>query len=330
VIPLLANAGTPLMWLTFGHMTVGNALVAVGEAALLHLVWRVPLRRAFAWMVVANYLSLALGWVVFSFAHDAVPWSFATPHDLLPILGAAVLLAFGVTIVAEWPLVARALDARFRPTLRALRASVIVQVASYAVLIPLYANASSLAAVTTTTAADAATVAGPLVGRAFYIDPDGTVRSVSLDGTGDRTEAPDVDGSDSWIAVEPRSNRLRLWDGERHQTTWSYVVEGRTAKGPRYGFGPAADLSAADRWTVRAGFWPVEGLSVHDERDGTRYRLGFETPFVSLSSRSPTLLPGGRVVYSLGRHVVLLDLETRRLATLAQGHGPAVVLAETP
>lgn len=75
---------------------------------------------------------------------------------------------------------------------------------------------------------------------------------------------------------------------------------------------------------VSVGYWAAEGIEI----GGSRYRC--ETPVLALVWRSPTVLPDGKIVATLGNAVVLLNPKTMRAATLAAGYGPAVALDEPP
>ena len=330
MIPLLANAGTPLMWLSFFHLVVGNALIAFGEATLLRLFWTVPQRAAFTWMLVANYVTMAAG--LFAVGGVGRRWAMgvAAPHDALTVLATAGVALFAFTVLAEWTFVARALAGRFRPTWRALRVSFVLQAASYAVLVPIYMTSSTIAAIAQTTPTEPAAIARELSARIYYIADDETVRSVALDGTGDRDEGGGADASRCRIVAEPDSRVIRVYDEEKGETIWSVGVDGRIDRlRDDMGLVPAANPSGDERWRVVCGSWAVEGLMVTEEETGERYSLGLETPFVAWPSRCATLLPGGRVVYALGPHIVLLDLSTRRVAHIGRGRSPVVVLEDS-
>ena len=81
---------------------------------------------------------------------------------------------------------------------------------------------------------------------------------------------------------------------------------------------------------VRVGYWPAEGLFASVDR--LDYNLALETPFAAAAWRDPTLLPRAFLLVGLGKKIVLLDLRTLKLAILAPGDSPAVVLdlAEAP
>lgn len=92
--------------------------------------------------------------------------------------------------------------------------------------------------------------------------------------------------------------------------------------------GLALDLRPVDERsvTVRAGFWPIEGLKV-ERANGTREWYALETPFVAWMVRNVTILPGDVCIFPLGPHICALDLRTKRLDEICRGRGPVVLPA---
>jgi hypothetical protein len=77
----------------------------------------------------------------------------------------------------------------------------------------------------------------------------------------------------------------------------------------------------------RTGFWPIEGLRGKNEKTGETIYFSLETPFVSWIARSATQLPGDYVVFQLGDdQICLFETATKKIALLARGQGPVVVL----
>lgn len=50
------------------------------------------------------------------------------------------------------------------------------------------------------------------------------------------------------------------------------------------------------------------------------------TPFFSWFTSDITVLPGDLVIYELGKQIVVLDLNKRKIGLLAMGHSPVAVL----
>jgi hypothetical protein len=92
-------------------------------------------------------------------------------------------------------------------------------------------------------------------------------------------------------------------------------------------FGPAVDLRPPhDRlWDISTDFWGIalRGNHVTSEK---RFRLSLYTPFISWNAAFATALPNEQVVFAAGDNILLLDIPTMRIAPLARGYSPVVVV----
>jgi hypothetical protein len=80
-------------------------------------------------------------------------------------------------------------------------------------------------------------------------------------------------------------------------------------------------------WEIRTGFWAVEGMRVENKKNGTNLRFSWETLFSQWNIRSAILLPDDHVIFQLGQdQICVLEPATKKIALLARGRGPAVVL----
>lgn len=79
-------------------------------------------------------------------------------------------------------------------------------------------------------------------------------------------------------------------------------------------------------WDVRASPLPSRGLSARRPGTGEDARIAVDVPGASWGAYDATVLPGGQVVFELGGQVLLADLNTKKLATLARGRSPVVLL----
>ena len=92
-----------------------------------------------------------------------------------------------------------------------------------------------------------------------------------------------------------------------------------------------AAASVGRPWRIERVYGASDWLRAEEPATGRSFRLVLQTPFLWWPSCDATLLPGtGVVVYALGPHVVALDLDTRRLAVLAEGTSPLVTLDDAP
>ncbi|HEY2584745.1 MAG TPA: hypothetical protein VGI81_03145 [Tepidisphaeraceae bacterium] len=137
---------SPFLLVTDTRLVFGNLLIGLIEAAAIALIFKVPRRRLFGWVIAGNYFSALVGAFVLP-----VMASLISPIALGPVpmfhvtrlLAAMYVVALGSSFVLEWPFVYRA----FRGTPNRSRQSVIAcalaQVVSYAILLPLYLAAST-------------------------------------------------------------------------------------------------------------------------------------------------------------------------------------------
>ncbi len=347
-----ADAGTPLMWLGTFHLVILNLLIGLLEGTLLAKLFRLPPARAIPALQVANYFSTIAGWPILAAAalpiYHALPMQpplFRVPLLLIIMAGVSWLLS----VLLEWPFCAWALRQTGRRLTSSLRASVIAQTASYAFLIPLYLLVSPTSLLWSADLNRRPAFARPPLATVYYLDSrDGAVWRVRTDGTARQRvlAAAAHDQETRLMAVASRRPgfvqlcRIDQPNGAPAQSTplplsahggLAATVAQIQVKGTWLDFGRVRSPwpGEAGAWSLWLGFWPAEGVSVF-YKDQFRYRLALETPFVSWICRSASLLPSQQAVFQLGRgldsQIVLLDLPNRKLAVLAMGQGPAVVL----
>lgn len=337
----LANAGTPLMWLGCCWLVLGNLFVGLGEAWLLSRWRKAPVE---SWPIVfANYLA-ALGGVGLVKALGPVQaWVEQRP---LERAGAVVVLgwvlAFFLSVTVEWPFVSWASRRRwFEP--RALRDSLLLQLASYALLLLLAGSFGRTSALSLRNIPPDGMKTVP--GWVYYLDPSAKrVLRTRLDGT--RTESVaqvQSPTSDGWRRVSVE----RTKDGKWARLVLRSAGEGARSVVLRPHLGPAADAALPRNYdkdgftwlgnvtfsvgsvpsfrSIRpdtyVGHWAAEGMAIR----GKSFAL--ETPFLAIPWRSATVLPDGKVVAQLGQAILLLDPEREEVAQLAQGSGPGVYIA---
>jgi hypothetical protein len=69
---ILANAGTPLMWVQMIHLAFGNLLLGIIEGVILKLAFKTKLPRAVGLMILANYASWIIGTALISFFQNTL------------------------------------------------------------------------------------------------------------------------------------------------------------------------------------------------------------------------------------------------------------------
>jgi hypothetical protein len=161
---------------------------------------------------------------------------------------------------------------------------------------------------------------------------------------GDARKVCVLDPSDGWAT-------LLLQRPVGNPEHWDLLVESRigdqnsSPKVVSSGLaGEAIDRKAADaffygpipRFPNDTGGWEFDSYhwpnGLHGENKNTQRKLSIsvETPFLIWQIRYPTQLPGGQVVFELGRNqICLLDPNQKKIAMLLKGRCPVVLLKNT-
>jgi hypothetical protein len=348
---VVADAGTPLIWLTMGHLLCGNFALGIVEAVLIARVFRVPMGRALLWMVPANYFSMIAGALLLT-----SPWMAGGANWFLGdeplyrigwLVGLSAILSFGLSILLEWPFVVGAMWKVQHGAGRTLLASLAAQATSYAILLMLYGGVSSLSVLSAPKVTrDRDWIKNPEA-SVFYIGQrDRCVYQLPLKGSGARKVGEPATGEYEALVLKTGADGktvdLCLVDSNKPPRIVvaglakadAAIAEdanaGQWSHWAALGEGPAVDLREPnDRtWEVRTGFWPGEGLFAKNSKSGERMQVALETPFVSWGSRRATILPGDQVIYEVGNQVVVLDLASKRMVMLARGYSPIVILGD--
>jgi len=311
--PALANGGTPLMLATAVHLVIGNALIGClegwGASLLLPGLRRA---RAMALLILANYASMGLGLVLIPRLRQVLgPLVLGdTPICRLPwLIGLILLATFAFTVLAEWPLLALAawrrktgLQFAWRQTLLAV---LLVNALSYALLLVYYLPSAHMSLLTECHRSPRPD---------FIVAKDAVIYCRPSDAT-DELYRLRLDGS--------QPTRIGgSWEQRRRELGEQYKNIGNN------GGGHAVDLRPPGKhdWRqVATGRWSGP-LWAKNAATGERVEVWLEIPYFWWYPHSATVLPGDQVVFQVDRYTVLLDLNTRRLADVATGDGPLVVL----
>ncbi len=178
---VLANGGTPLMFVGCFHLVVGNAAIGLLEGGLLGWWFKTPPRSLWI-MVVANYVSMIGGLLLLlPTLQHVFPWQ-SDVMNIRPYLLAAMGLAFLMTVLIEWPACLLALPRGRRGAWRGLKASLAVQTVSYALLVLAYYSISSTGLAFQVQPNQGLLAEMPADLQVYYLGLDGDLWRVSLDG----------------------------------------------------------------------------------------------------------------------------------------------------
>lgn len=336
-----ANTGTPLMWAGMFHLSIGNLLIGICEGGILQRKYGAE--RPYLLLVGANYVSAWLGGYLLGWLAGRLDWNLNNGWQLFWLF---VVLTYGMTILIEWPFVFWTFPKQSRSWKQALKASWLAQSCSYVVLFTGYWVVSSTSIYSRVEVVEPSAIKLADNLTVFYLGKDGRVYqhreilgnfvSTNRDDRlyftrrPDETNAWDLhvrvearrnpDGQSVKVAAALRGGAASMEESETNQPT---------LKGNWFNFGNALNVGLGTNavWQLRSGFWAIEGLRVRNARTAEQYRFSWETPFSQWPIRNVLQLPNEQAIFQLGSdQICILDLSTRRIALLARGRGPAVLL----
>ena len=347
-----ADAGTPLMWAEILHLLIGNFLIGIGEGLLLTWLFSAPSRRTILVMIVANYFSAWVGCFLMQ-----GPLLSALPMDLnngWRWFWTMVVASYFMTVVLEWPFIAFCLRGKQNWLKRSIRASLIVQAASYVLLFGWYGMATRTSLYTQMNIVAPAAMDLPKSVQIYFISStDGNVHRRKLACGEEKifelnsTEIvdrlfvrPNLQDTNHWDLmarigtaderasriVEVVTNMVADVALERHSVVdrSSYDYEGpRGNSGIELAFGSPAK----NRWTFWCSFWAGGGLRAEENSTSETVRFAYETPFGQWAVRDVVHLPNDTALFQLGNdQICAFDPATKRVTLLWHGRGPVAVI----
>jgi hypothetical protein len=346
---VIADTGTPLALATVFQLLVGNFLLGLLEGAILAKVFKLRLRRCIGLMILANYFSAWVGWLIVR------GLSLGWPPNLYHAVWFSWILLFvtyALTLLLEWPFVASCLRGAPHWFAKSLKGSVIIQTISYLLLVALFWPLSYTDLYTHFTFVPPERVALPTDVYVFYVSKtDGNVYCRSAVSGAVKVsdlktaEAVPVDYSlhirpsekgkrESWdLVAVPSANDPwgkggiivvpRIMENPP-QSVWQQYEKSRIT--------PAQIGSATQsRWEFVWGR-PIGGRGAFGGRNkhkGEGLYVGYDTPIFGWDIWRPIHLPGDKILFQLGKdQLCLLDVETRQIALWERGHGAVAVPKE--
>lgn len=343
-----ANAGTPLIWATMLHLVFGNALIGIGEGLLLAWLFSLPKAKCVAAMIVANYASAWLGVVLIQGAIvDALPMDLNNGWMWFWVM---VVATYCMTLLVEWPFIAQ----RFRGTQgwfrRSVRASLVVQSASYLLLFGWYWLASNTSLYTKMDIVASADLSLPESVHVYFISPaDGNVYKRQLTG-GSEQKIFELHSTniDDRLFIRPNTTDSNRWDlvarldADRSRDAHFVDVltnmmveaapERRSSRTNPADNGMVQSLGSAtnSHWEFRTRYWPIEGLEATNEATGESMRVSYETLFGAWRVRNAVHLPSDKVLFQFGDdQICAFDPVRRQVGLLWKGREPVPVIEKT-
>ena len=340
------------MWAGMLHLVVGNAFIGLFEGLLIAWLFGVSKRKAVFIMIPANYFSAWVGGLFLT--HAIVNSLHLDLNNGWRWFWIMVVLTYLITLVLEWPFVAICVHRAENWFAKSVRANVLAQTASYAVLFGWYWMASGTSLYTKLHVASPSDLALPQDVVVYFIsEKDGGVYKHALGG-GEEVKICDLRSinANDRLFVRPNRQVNRRFDlmarlersGSREarfievMTNLSVeaALDERAAltsppqyEGTWFNFGNAKPLGSAtnSHWEFWSGFWPIEGLVAENKETGQKVHFSYETPFGAWTVRNAVLLPSDKVLFQLGENqVCAFDPQARKIALLWHGRGPVPVI----
>ena len=340
---ILANTITPLMFLAWWQLIFGNAIIGFVEARVVRRFLD-PGRRSSVWIMIgANYFSMLIGGLFLGGLVQGLEPMLLGDVPLLHVYRvviAIIVLNLVFSIILEWPFVYYILGADVRPG-RSLGICAAAQATSYLLLlVPCWLASSVMDGVSIAPVAEISRHTNAAI---LFIAPDGHIHRIALDGSSPAKyrPLPPLGGADPDAVLEASLDDdgkpgLRLRQG--NQRLLIDDSPGLMAQLAGYfdesmGYRRAQYLYPRDYhdWAVTINDVRYDGLDAWKGSPlGDRVHVAVSTPFLSWQARCGSVLPGDQVVFELNNHILLADLPTRRVAIVAMGRGPVVLLPPTP
>ena len=344
-----ADAGTPLMWAGMLHLVFGNALIGIGEGLLIAKLYNVR-KKVMVWIMVgANYFSMFFGHFLIVWLSPKFEW--VSLYEGWRFIWLGLLVLFILTVFLEWPFVLLGLRKQKDRFKRSFQASALVQVLSYAIIVPWYILTSgaslytgtrldpSLSFVTNKNAVIyfISTTDGNVYRRRIVDSKHQKVFDLSSLGEFDRLFVSQSEKAGFWdlyavIAAMPPKDAQKVLLMKEFETAAAPIpnetIDPRGVHDTWLNIWAATDLRCHEErdWVFNVGFWPVEGLRIRNSESGKTVRVALETPFLQWYVRNATVLPGDEVIFQLGDQICVFDRNSRKLGLITWGRGPVVVL----
>ncbi|MBU2257799.1 MAG: hypothetical protein KJ926_01615, partial [Candidatus Omnitrophica bacterium] len=146
--PKCAYAGgiSALSVLYTSHMLIGNAIIGIFEGLIIARLFGVRLRRSISIMILANYISMIAGAIGIQPLKNTIN-NHASINNFFPIIIIMLILSYLTTMSIQWFFCFWILKGKEGRGCISLKASIIVNIISYAIFIPFYFSASDISAI---------------------------------------------------------------------------------------------------------------------------------------------------------------------------------------
>jgi hypothetical protein len=335
-----ADAGTPLMWVGFLHLTIGNLLIGIAEGLLLAWIFKLKCWKCILYLVGANYFSAFAGLIIIrAFTHHQT----LDIYNVWQFLVKMVFFTYGCTLLLEWPFFALCFRGASHWFRKSVVASLIIQTASYLLLFSWYLNAMDRTLHREVNIVPASQIAVPQGVEMYYIsENDGGVYCRDFIGNKAR-KICDLPSRDQHYHYQLNARLSESQNGKIDiyadlSWEWSYRPQYANPVQKDVACTTTLEQSRANQPILRLGevqhsswefrYSDFSGGGIYGKTaQGNTIQFAFETPFCSWLVRHPVQLPGDMVLFQLGeRQICIFDAPHRKIAVIAYGNGPLAVI----
>lgn len=324
----------------------GAAFIGLLEGFVVARVFRASVWRSLLAMLAANYVSMFAG---VSLRHLVVPHlAFLTLDRTLVSLAVIGAGFFVLAVLVEWPFLLWPLQKHRARAWQAFKGSLLAQLSSSLLLAGLYWTTSDFSLlVRTKQSADFSFCKSPAATVYYVALDDGHLWRRTLDGSpAELVQKLPRRRADAFLyaAPTPEKRTVDLWLSATRKEGTPLLVKAEFAQNatllPRLRPGkekpgglpfetdqPARlrDHRGAQDWIVSLAHEHGEKFRARNATTNEAFELGMETPFFSWHATHAALLADNQAIVEFGPQLLLLDLDTRRVAVVARGTGPCVV-----
>ena len=357
-VPACANAGIPLMWFTTLQVLLGSAIFGVIEGLILARVWKSPKGSACGIMIGANYVSVIAGYVLHYLLIIAcgLKDDSTIPFSMLKLLlFVSVVVVFIITVFIEWPFIRnvyiKSIEPVEKPWLRAIKASTVINLVSYTVMMILMFLFGGISMLTKTVYDQSASFLKGRTGHIYYYDDAShAVRKMTLEGKQDTVlihASLDIDSNNKYLFARANKN-TGMWDlctmdssGDWDKSEDLASDFSKSTTDVFYGYDGLKQQNSTSKdfcyaidfrkpsdvdYFVFTGDWAAEELRIRDKKSKIETCYGLETNFIVAFSHRPTVLPGDIVIWEFSGRIMAMDLNSKHITQLARGKSPVVTL----
>lgn len=352
--PVIADAGTPLLWGGIIHLTIGNLFIGILEALVIRWGFKVKGAALFAWIIFGNYVSSIAGVVFVANCADGVIRALGGPLPIYKINQIFAVLAgitFLITILFEWPFYWLGMRSERTRVGKAFWTNLIGNAASYWLLVVWYLGYVNGPGRWGMQLCEANEIQADPGVRIQYLSPGGRELLQLRLGESAPTRVavlaePSPDGE---LGVVP-GDRPGQWRVTVKNDPWSngpvrdvaVVVSPSAMTNPSVNTQPGPEMmsdggsvtdlqaDATHPWTGYSFWGMFSEIDISNETTHQRYNIcNVEIPGQEWAPNYPTLLPNDRLVFSFGEQIMVADLHRGVVAAVEPGSSPVVILDES-